>query len=231
MFQNGLKRIGKQMTEILTFHSISDNNQDPWAVSPSTFELEMRWLNSRGYKGISLSQFYENAGQEKVVVLTFDDGYKDFFDTVVPILNTFNFSATVFILAGLIGSLACWRKKELQSSVLLNWNEIHGVIDAGHEIGSHGLSHPNYFHLSTEGLKQEIAGSKKIIEGNIKTPVASFAYPYNIYNEQIVDIVKEAGYKHAVRNGKNCKNDFKVDCFQLCRSSINSKNSVKEFIV
>jgi len=218
------------MTEILTFHSISDNSQDPWAMSPSTFESEMRWLNRQGYKGISLRQFYENAGQGKVVVLTFDDGYKDFFDTVVPILNALDFSATAFILAGLIGSLACWRKKELQSSVLLNWNDIHSAIDAGYEIGSHGLYHPNYFHLSTGGLKQEIAGSKRIIEENIKAPIASFAYPSNIYNGQIMDIVKEAGYKHAVRNGTGCKNDFKADCFQLCRRSVNSKNSVKEFI-
>lgn len=219
------------MTEILTFHSISDNNQDSWAVSPSTFELEMRWLAKKGYRGVSLKKFYNNVGQGKVVVLTFDDGYKNFFDTAMPILNMLNFSATVFILAKLIGDVGRWRKKELQSSALLDWDEIHGAIDAGHEIGSHGLSHPNYFHLSTEGLKQEIAGSKKIIEGNIKAPVVSFAYPYNIYNKQILGIVKEAGYKYAVRNGKNCKNDFKADCFQLCRRSINSKNSVKEFII
>lgn len=218
------------MTEILTFHSISDNNQDFFAVSPSIFEAEMQRLTEKGYKGISLRQFYENAGQGKIVILTFDDGYKDFSDTVVPILNALDFSATVFILAGLIGSLACWRKKELQSSVLLDWNDIHNAIDAGYEIGSHGLYHPNYFHLSTEGLKQEIAGSKRIIEENIKIPVVSFAYPYNIYNGQISGIVKEADYKYAARNGTNCKNDFKTDCFQLCRRSINSKNSVKEFI-
>ena len=219
------------MTEILTFHSISDNNQDFFAVSLSVFEAEMQRLAEKGYKGISLRQFYENAGQGKVVVLTFDDGYKDFFETVVPILNALNFSATVFILAGLIGSLACWRKKELQSSVLLDWDEIHSAIDAGCEIGSHGLYHPNYFHLSTEGLKQEIAGSKRIIEENIEAPVTSFAYPYNIYNGQIMDIVKDAGYKYAVSNGTDCKNDFRTDCFQLCRRSINSKNSVKEFVI
>lgn len=218
------------MTEILTFHSIIDNSQDLWAVSPTVFESEMQWLVDRGYKGISLREFYENAGQGKVVVLTFDDGYKDFFGTAVPILNRLNFSATVFILAGLIGETGRWRRKELQSSVLLDWDEIRGAIDAGHEIGSHGLYHPKYSRLSKEELKQEIAGSKKIIEENIKTPVVSFSYPYNIYNKQIVGIVKEAGYKYAARNGKHCKNDFKIDRFQLCRRSINSTNSIKEFI-
>lgn len=218
------------MTEILTFHGIADNDQDFYAVSPSVFEAEMQWLAEQGYKGISLREFYENARQDKVVVLTFDDGYKDFLGTAVPILNALNFSATVFILAKLIGDVGRWRKKELQSSALLDWDEIHGAIDAGYEIGSHGLSHPNYFHLSIEELKQEIVGSKEIIEENIKAPIASFAYPYNICNEQISGIVKEAGYKHAVRNGKNCKNNFKADCFRLCRRSINSKNSVKEFI-
>lgn len=218
------------MTEILTFHSIADNTQDFWAVFPSVFEAEMQRLAEQGYKGVSLREFYENAGQGKVVVLTFDDGYKDFFDTAMPILNTLNFSATIFIVTKLVGDVGRWRKKELQSSALMDWDEIHGTIDAGYEIGSHGLYHPNFLHLSTEGLKQEIVGSKEIIEENIKDPVASFAYPYNIYNERISGIVKEAGYKYAVRNGKNCKNDFETDCFRLCRRSINSKNSVKEFI-
>lgn len=218
------------MTEILTFHSISDNGQDFWAVPPSIFKSEMQRLAEHGYKGVSLRKFYENVGQGKVVVLTFDDGYKDFFGTAVPILNALNFSATVFIVAELVGDVGRWRRKELQSSALLNWDEIHTAIDAGYEIGSHGLSHPNFLQLSTEGLKREIAGSKEIIEENIKAPIASFAYPYNICNEQITDIVKEAGYKHAVRNGANCRNDFKTDCFQLCRRSINSENSVKEFI-
>ena len=219
------------MTEILTFHSISDNGHDFFAVSPSTFESEMRWLTERGYKGISLRGFYENSGQGNVVVLTFDDGYKDFFRTAVPILNGLNFSATVFILAELVGDIGRWRRKELQASAMLDWDEIHGAIDAGYEIGSHGLYHPNYLHLSIEGLKQEIAGSKEIIEENIKIPVVSFAYPYNVYNEQISGIVKEAGYKYAVRNDKDCKNDFKANCFQLCRNSINSRNSVKGFVI
>lgn len=217
------------MTEIFTFHSIVDNGHDFWAVSPIVFETEMQWLVEQGYKGISLREFYQNIDQDKVVVLTFDDGYKDFFSAVMPILNALNFSATVFILAGLIGSFGRWREKELQSSVLLDWDEIYGAIDAGHEIGSHGLCHPEYLRLSKEELKQEIAGSKKIIEENIKTPVVSFSYPYNIYNKQIVCIVKEAGYKYAV-NGKHCEDDFKIGRFQLCRNSINSKSSVQEFI-
>lgn len=218
------------MTEILTFHSISVNDQDFYAVSPSIFELEMQWLAKQGYKGISLREFYENARQDKVVILTFDDGYKDFFRTAVPILNTLNFSATVFIVTNLVGDVARWRKKGLRTSALLDWDEIHSTIAAGYEVGSHGLSHPKYSRLSKEELEQEIAGSKRIIEENIKIPVVSFSYPYNIHNEQALNIVKEAGYKYAVRNSKNCKNDFKADCFLLCRRSINSSNSVKEFI-
>jgi len=218
------------MTEILTFPTPSDNNNDPWAMSPLVFESEMRWLNRRGYKGVSLKKFYENVEQDKVVILTFDDGYKDFFDIAKPILNMLKFSATVFILAGLIGDTGRWRRKELQSSVLLNWNEIYDTIDRGHEIGSHGLYHPDYRQLSGQELRKEIKESKEIIEEHIMTPVTSFAYPYNLYNEQIIQIVKEAGYKRAVRNGKNCKNDFEAPCFHLCRNSIHSKTSIREFI-
>lgn len=218
------------MTEILAYHSISNNSQDFWAVSPSTFESEMQWLAERGYTGISLKEFYKNIKREKVFVLTFDDGYKDFFDTAMPILDKLNFSATIFIVPKLIGGVARWRKGELQSVALLNWDEVHSALNVGHEIGSHGLSHLNLSGLSRGILEEEIVGSKDLIEENIKSPVVSFAYPFNIYTEQVIDIVKEADYKCAVRCGENCNNDFKVDYFLLCRRSINSKNSVKDFI-
>jgi len=218
------------MTEILAYHSISNNSEDPWAVSPSTFGLEMQWLAERGYKGVSLKEFFKDIKQKKAIILTFDDGYKDFSDTAMPVLDRFNFSATVFIVSKLVGDTARWRKRELHLMALLDWSEIHNVLNAGHEIGSHGLYHLNFSCLSRRALWREIAESKEMIEEKIKLPIVSFAYPYNVYNKWTVDTVKEAGYKYAVKNDNDYINNYKSDCFLLCRRVINSENSVKDFI-
>lgn len=217
------------MTEILTYHNISDNNQDKFATTPLFFESEMRWLAKQGYKGISLKEFYKDIKQEKVFVLTFDDGYKDFFDVAVPILNELNFSATIFIVSKLIGNISLWRKEELRSA-LLDWDEVHEIVKIGHEIGSHGLYHRDLLCLSKKESIQEIAGSKKLIEGNIKVLVVSFSYPWNRCNEQILRIVEESSYKYAIITGKKCRNNFETDRFQLYRQPITNSNSVKDFI-
>lgn len=221
--------LGKTVTEILAYHNISNNNRDPWATNPLLFKSEMQWVAEQGYKGISLKKFYEDIEQEKVFVLTFDDGYKDFFDVAMPILNKLGFSATIFIVSKLIGNISLWRKKKLQSA-LLNWDEVNEMIKIGYEIGSHGLYHSNFSHLSREELEQEIEGSKRLIEGKTGISIISFSYPWNVYNEQILDVVRKADYKYAAINGEGCKNDFRVDQFRLCRRSINNRNSVKEFI-
>ena len=216
--------------EILTYHNISNNNRDPWATDPLFFESEMQWVAEQGYKGISLKKFYEDTEQEKVFVLTFDDGYKDFFDIAMPILNKLGFSATIFIVSKLIGNISLWRRKELQSA-LLNWGEVNEMIKIGYEIGSHGLYHSNFSHLSTVELRQEIGGSKKLIEEKLGIPIVSFSYPWNKYNKQILNIVKKAGYRWAAINSEECRNNFRADRFRLCRRSMKNRNSVKEFIV
>jgi len=218
-----------EMTEILTYHNISDMAMDRWATSPSFFKSEMEWLAKWGYRGISLKKFYENIEQEKTVVLTFDDGYKDFIDVAMPILDELNFSATVFIVFELIGNISQWRTEDLRPP-LLSWNDIYKIIHKGCEIGSHGLYHRDFFQLSEEELEHEIAGSKKLIEEELEMPIISFSYPWDRCNEQILDIVKRAGYKYACIHNRKCKTDFKADPFRLCRKGMNNKISVKEFI-
>lgn len=217
------------MTEILTYHNISNNRQDPFSTSFPFFKSEMQWLFGKGYRGISLREFYINIKQKNVFILTFDDGYKDFFDCVMPFLNSLNFSATIFIVSELIGDISLWRRKDLRSE-LLDWDEIDEMVKAGYEIGSHGLYHSNLFNFVKRALKREIISSKKLIEEKIGIPVVSFSYPWNRCNKQILNIVKKAGYKYAAINSKNCKNNFKTDCFQLCRHSMYKRKSVKKFI-
>ena len=217
------------MTEILTYHNISNNRQDPFSTSFSFFKSEMQWLFDKGYRGISLREFYINIKQKNVFILTFDDGYKDFFDCAMPLLNSLNFSGTIFLVSELIEDISYWRRKDLRSE-LLDWGEINEIVKAGYEIGSHGLCHSNFSDLVRKALKREIIGSKKLIEEKIEIPVISFSYPWNICNKQILKIGKKAGYKYATRNDIGCKNNFKTDCVHLCRRSMHKKNSGKKFI-
>jgi len=215
------------MSEILLYHSISDNERDVYAILPSAFESDMQWLSKQGYKGLSLNQFYENPEQERVVILTFDDGYQDFYENALPILNRYNFSATVFIVTKLIADVSHWREIEPQIA-LLDWDEIHIIIDAGHEIGSHGLYHRDLTQLSEKELREEVFDSKRIIEENTSIAVASFSYPFCKNNKQVRSAVLEAGYNCAVGCGRECVS--RTGRFWLWRRAMKRGKTVADYI-
>lgn len=217
------------MIEILLYHSISDNERDIYATPPSAFEADMRWLSEQGHKGVSLGQFYEKPEQERAVILTFDDGFQDFYENALPILNRCDFSATVFIVAKLIADVSHWRKAELQTA-LLNLEEIRIIVDAGHEVGSHGLYHRDLTQLSKEELREEVFDSKRIIEENTNIVVESFSYPFCKNNRMVRNAVREAGYKQAVGCGREYAYDFEADRFRLWRRSMKRGKAVVDYI-
>src|SRR5689334_6826747 len=112
---------------ILTYHYIANNpnpkdiQRDALSVSPDKFEAQMDYLSKNGFEPITLDTMYaifhnQTHAPIKPVVLTFDDGYIDFYTNVYPILRRFNFHAVSFIPTGLIGG-----------SYYMNWNQIKEI--------------------------------------------------------------------------------------------------------
>jgi len=79
----------------------------------------------------------------------------------------------------------------MDRSQLVEW------LEAGNEIGSHGLTHRLLTSLSLHEIRREIVDSKKLLEDLFGQPIVHFCYPYGGCNEAIRDIVQEAGYATA----------------------------------
>ena len=93
----------------LMYHSISDIMDDPFAVSVDAFEEQISWLYEYGFEVVSLANLLRSIQEgnyralRKKVVITFDDGYKDFVTTALPILLGHGATATVFIVTEMLG--------------------------------------------------------------------------------------------------------------------------------
>ena len=72
--------------------------------------------------------------------------------------------------------------------------QIREWLAAGHDIGSHTVTHPHLTHIPLAQAREEIFASKKSLEDLFGRPVKHFCYPYGDFNESIVDCVREAGY-------------------------------------
>ena len=121
-------------------------------------------------------------------MLTFDDGYADFYYDAFPLLKKYQVKATVYIITDYIG----WEG-------FLNKQQIQELLDSGLvEIGSHTLDHYNLKYVASSEAKRQIVESKQYLEETFNTPIETFAYPFGGFNDDVVQITKEASYSAAV---------------------------------
>jgi peptidoglycan/xylan/chitin deacetylase (PgdA/CDA1 family) len=151
----------------------------------------MQHLKDVGYKAITLREMAEQQKEgkslsEKVVVLTFDDGFRNFHTHAFPILKEHNFKATVFLVTDLCGRHNDWagNPKDLPRSELLDWKEIRELDADGIEFGSHTRTHSDLTQLPVNEIIGEMLDSKAEISDRLGRDVTTFAYPYGRINPE-----------------------------------------------
>ncbi len=91
-----------QFVNVLLYHRVIDLGEDPWntCVSPENFEEHVKYL-AENYPVVKFEDDWSRI-QEPSVVITFDDGYFDNFQYVLPILEKYSVPATFFVSTDLI---------------------------------------------------------------------------------------------------------------------------------
>jgi peptidoglycan/xylan/chitin deacetylase (PgdA/CDA1 family) len=191
----------------LSYHSVSPYRHDPYqiTVSPARFEQQIRSLRRSGLTGVSIRGLLEarrRGNGRRLVGLTFDDGYVDFAEYVLPILVRYGFSATVFVVADLLGSHNIWDPAGPRKE-LLTAGQVRQVADADMEIGSHGLRHVLLPDVADADLAAEIAASRRILQQVSGQDVAGFCYPGGAVERRVIEGVEHAGYDYACAVGRS----------------------------
>ena len=200
---------------ILIYHHIrpiseKDKESDKtFIVSPQKLEEQLKYLKDNNFQTISFANLANYfAGQfslpEKPIIISFDDGLENQYANALPLLQKYNFTATFFIFTNPIG----------RSKNYFTWEQVKELVSLDMEIGSHGKYHYFLNKINQEELKKEVVESKEMIEKNLNQKITAFSYPFGAYNDQVVTLVKEAGYLSA-RDIVNGVNHTRDDLYQL----------------
>ncbi|MGZ4256565.1 MAG: polysaccharide deacetylase family protein [Gaiellaceae bacterium] len=212
---------------VLFYHRVSDD-RDELAVSPRRFRQQMAYLADEGYRAVGLLEALESEGAERLLALTFDDGFRDVAENALPALADHGFRATVFVSTAVVDGTASFSWYAEQPPVL-GWDEIERLDREGTLLfEAHSLTHPNLVALDDDTCRAEIAGSKQVLEEHLGRPVLAFCYPAGAYGERERRLVAEAGFTVAtsVEPGLNLPG---VDPLELRRTAVESRDALIDF--
>src|ERR1700759_580383 len=196
---------------ILMYHSIAEPGADsrhPYfgtVTSPAVFEQQMRYLHESGFQTLSPADVFANGETSiriarKPVIITFDDGFRDFYTNAQPILAKYGFTAIVYLPTAYIQkTIATFKGLDC-----LTWDEVRELSRAGVLFGSHTVTHPVLKEVSHDQLEAELRDSKATIENELGFAIDSFAYPYAYpqqnreFVQRLRGVLVDAGYQNGV---------------------------------
>jgi peptidoglycan/xylan/chitin deacetylase (PgdA/CDA1 family) len=195
---------------ILMYHSIACEDEvgvHPYyrtATAPLVFKAQMVSLQNSGFSAVSLAEAIRRLSEPEVagnsVVITFDDGFHNFYTNAFPILDSHGFTATMFLPTAHIGeSRLSFKGKEC-----LSWSEVRELQKHGISFGSHTVTHPQLHECDVHSIEQEIVDSKQTIEQKLGCAAQSFSYPYAFpetdanFKGRLREQLSQAGYENGV---------------------------------
>ena len=186
---------------VLMYHSVEPYETDPYQVTvrPERFDRQLRWLRSRGLRGVSMTELLDahaDGRADSLVGLTFDDGYADFARHVMPVLDRYSFTATVFVVAGVLGGENGWDAPGPRKR-LMTADQVRAAAAEGMEIGSHSLTHARLTDVPTRVLADEVNRSRVVLGDVLGDDITGFCYPYGAVGTREIAAVRAAGYSYA----------------------------------
>jgi len=201
----------KRSIPVLMYHSVADEDENGvnayyrTATAPTVFAAQMSDLHEAGYSVLSLADAVSwltgsSQTMARGVVITFDDGYRNFYTNAFPILNQHGFTATMFLPTSHTGET----RQTFKGKECLTWSEVRELQSHGISFGSHTVTHPQLYSLDAHRIEEEVVSSKKTIEHELGCAVESFAYPYAFpetdaeFKSRLRHTLHQAGYKYGV---------------------------------
>ncbi len=232
-----VEKIRQEMPIIMYHRFIKDDSEK--GVHGTYLHVEMlekhlKLIKRMGFETITFEDLANKGvisrleAGKRYIIITVDDGYKDNYELLLPLLKKYNQKAVVYAVTG--ESYNRWDVEVTNNPEkpvpLMNIEELKALTQSGHiEIGGHTMTHPHLDSLSYEQQKQEIAENKSLLEQVTGKPLVSFAYPYGSLDNNSKQLAQELGYQFAVATNSGPLAAHQ-DLYQIRRIAIFPKTTV-----
>ncbi|MBQ1812898.1 MAG: polysaccharide deacetylase family protein [Bacilli bacterium] len=213
-----------QVPVLIYHHFYSDDDKEKYepnknySVKISSFESQMKYLYDNGYKSLTGEQMlcWKNKKCEidkKSFLITIDDGQKSVLVYAKPILEKYGFSAISFIISSRMKETSEEYDASIYQYISKDELKQNGSIEWGsHSHQMHEMigNQKKLYNMSYNQILEDVKMSKELL--NTKY----FAYPFNTYNHDFTNALREAGYELAFR-GQSRKTTQSENCYMISR--------------
>ncbi len=207
---------------VFCYHAMEPDASGTYEVATEDFKEQLAAMNEAGYETVTptqLADYYEGKAElpDKPVCITFDDGPSSILTVSKPLMDEYGYIGAAFLISTSVGG-----------EDNLSWDDVRELEAAGWDIGSHTACHIHATRVSGEKCAEELEASKATIDDEIEGECVALAYPYGLYDEETLDITKDAGYRIAftIDRGPADQTD---DPFLVPREMVVNGNSLRTF--
>ena len=221
------------------YHRVWPALRDGLTVTPEQLREQWTCLRDEGYECLGLTRFLAivnglEPAPRKAFLITFDDGYRNNLEHVLPLLHEFGWEATIFIVAGTLD-----RSYDLQAgqgpSEKLDAAGLMRLAGPHIQLGLHGYHHENFSQYTFNGLRSAISAACGAFD-NAGIPYQKvLAYPYGARpkDAEIIHRLKswmrDFGIEAAFRIGNKPQAAPATDLYELKRIDIRGEESLADF--
>jgi len=229
-----LRALAARRSLMLAYHGVSPSSpdEDPHnlRVAPDRFRAQVELLLEAGFELLTVAELAERAGSGDpppgLATLSFDDGMEDNHSVLLPILESYGISATVYVATGLIGKRNPWLAPE-SGARMMTRDELRELAAAGVELGAHTVTHPDLSLMDRSSCLREMVESRDEIERLTGSPATTFAYPFCRYGDAAIAAARDAGFAAAV----TCEGRGGWRPYELKRAMITGRDGWGRFLL
>lgn len=214
---------------ILMYHRIEDTTDTStnakYYTSPEKFRQQMRALYLEGYTPVTLQQvwdYWHDKGTlpAKPIVLSFDDGTSGQVENTLPVLEKYGWPGVISVVVPNVSGAG--------GSLSISPDQISRLLDAGWELDSHSMTHPDMTTLSADRLAHELGESRRRLQEQFGVPCNFFCYPGGANDATVRAAAEAAGYLGATTVVRGCADPEMP--YELDRIEVDGRNVIKTFL-